>query len=87
MKDNRKSKRITVIILILSILLIVSIAGLYHHGEKINLHMLSMLKNKNSDSETDTSQVNFRVLSNVGAGEYLNAEIVIPCENENQYQN
>ncbi len=85
MKNNGKKKKLTLIFLTLSMLLIFSAAGFYHHKEEINFFMLSIIKNKKADNEIDTSQANFRVLSNVGAREYLNAEIVIPCENEDQY--
>lgn len=85
MKDNSKNRRFIVIFSTLSLLLIFSVVGFYYHDEEINFFMVSMIKNRTTDNEIDTSQVNFRVLSNVGAREYLNAEIVVPCENDGQY--
>jgi len=85
MKHTGKINKFTIILISLSVLLVFSAAIYYHYNEEVNLLIVSMTKQKKAADEIDTSHVNFRIVLNVGAKDFLSIKMIIPCEDEDQY--
>ena len=85
MKHTGNINKFTIILLSLSVLLVFSAGIYYHYNEEVHLFIGSMTGQNKASDEIDTSQVNLRIVLNVGAEDILSIKMIIPCEDDDQY--
>jgi len=83
MKFHDNKGRILAIVLSVFVLIVICVAALIYHNEKINFQNISMLKQKRDKNESN--YLKCQLMSNLGTQNYLMMEMAIPYENKTQY--